>query len=158
MTRGFTDADPAVAWAAGLFEGEGSCSISRRNRQPRVELAMTDRDAVERFAEIVGCGNVRFYAGVGPRRKDTWRWSVQGADDVVRVIGMLWPLLGERRRERATEVLERAVKMNDGAGFCARGHDLSDPAHLYVHPKTGNRHCRTCRRAYRKGWTPRLAS
>lgn len=30
---------------------------------------------------------------------------------------------------------------------CRRGHDLTDPTHLYVIPKTGARVCRTCHRA-----------
>ena len=30
---------------------------------------------------------------------------------------------------------------------CRRGHDLSDPANVYINPLSGKRRCRTCRRA-----------
>lgn len=29
--------------------------------------------------------------------------------------------------------------------FCKRGHDLKDSNNIYIHPKRGYRHCRTCR-------------
>lgn len=134
-----------IAWAAGLFEGEGSCFIGSGQRQPRVSLQMTDEDAVRRFHAAIGRGNVRAYEPVGNQHKATWQWSVQSKDDVLFVLALLWPYLGDRRREAAAEVIERAAKMNDGRGFCKRGHDLSDPAHCYIHRKTGKRSCRTCR-------------
>jgi hypothetical protein len=137
----------SIAWAAGLFEGEGSCYLTQAgNRQPRVSLEMTDEDAVRRFQRAIGKGNVRAYSSAPPR-KNRWQWSVQSKDDVLSVLGLLWPYLGERRLEAATEVIERAAKLNDGDGFCHRGHDLTDLRHLYVHRKTGKRHCRTCRSA-----------
>lgn len=136
--------DVEIAWAAGLFEGEGSCYVGHAGqRQPIVVLSMTDEDVVRRFARIIGRGNVQSYRR--PPRKRYWRWSVQSKDDVLAVLGVLWPLLGARRQEAATEVIERAAKMRDGAGYCKRGHDLSDPKNLYIHQKTGNRHCRPCR-------------
>ena len=30
------------------------------------------------------------------------------------------------------------------SGFCIRGHDLSDPTHLYIRPDNGKNMCRTC--------------
>lgn len=140
-----------VAWAAGLFEGEGSCFVGSGQRQPIVAVVMTDVDVVERFAEIMGCGYVNNYRR--PPNKRFWRWSVTGRDDVLSVLGLLWPYLGERRREAATVVIERATKMHDGRGFCKRGHDLSEPQHLYIHAKTGKRSCRTCRIARATLWT-----
>ena len=143
------------AWAAGLFEGEGSCFVGGKgNRQPRVALNMTDEDVVRRFAATIGRGNVRFYERPEPNQP-VWQWSVQSAADVLYALGLLWPYLGERRRASATEVLERASKMCEDKGFCKRGHDLSLPEHLYVHQKTGKRHCRTCRREYQQRWLSR---
>lgn len=145
-----------IAWAAGLFEGEGCTFVGKtNNRQPRVSIEMTDEDVVRRFAHIVGRGNVRAYdRGLN---KATWQWSVQSGDDVRVVLGMLWPYFGDRRRAKATEVLERAATIGDGTGFCKHGHDLSLPEHLYLHVKTGKRHCRTCRREYARRWSARLA-
>lgn len=146
-----------IAWSAGLFEGEGCATFSDGRRQPRASINMTDEDVVRKFHHIVGRGNVRRYDPYQPNRKAQWQWSVQSGADVLHVLGMLWPYLGERRREQATFVMERAAKIGEGAGFCKRGHDLSDPVHLYLHERTGKRHCRTCRRAYmRRRWRLRL--
>ena len=151
-----------VAWAAGLFEGEGSCCITD-GRQPRVQLASTDEDVVRRFVAIVGRGRVRFHERTNGN-KDVWHWSVQGRDDVLYVLNLLWPFLGERRRERAYELIERASKMHDEKGFCKRGHDLSVEVNVYRHRKTGKRYCAICRRArnaaerQRRRWTSSLAA
>lgn len=143
------------AWAAGLFEGEGSCLVGGSgNRQPRVQMVMTDREPITRFQRIVGCGQVASYPSYSGH-KPTWRWNVQGQEDVLAVLALLWPWLSPRRQEQAAEVIERASKMNDGRGYCKRGHDLSDPVHLYVHKKTGKRHCRTCRIAQTTEWKRR---
>jgi hypothetical protein len=45
-----------VAWAAGLFEGEGCLTIT--SGQPVMRLNSTDEDAPQRFYEIVGAGKV----------------------------------------------------------------------------------------------------
>lgn len=138
-----------VAWAAGLFEGEGSCFVGSGQRQPIVSLVMTDEDVVRRFARILGVGNVHSYAT--PPRKRYWRWSVQSKDDVLVVLGLLFPFLGERRAARAAEVIERATKMTARNGLrthCKRGHAFADPGVLYIHKKTGKRYCRRCRLDY----------
>ena len=150
--------DLDIAWAAGLYEGEGSAMILAAPQcQPRVALNMTDEDVVRRFAAIFGRGNVRRYEGKNGRLPQ-WQWSVQSGPDVVYVLALLWPHLGERRRERATEVMERALKIGEprhggghkSTGFCKRGHDLNDPEHAYYQLKTGKRMCRTCRTINRR--------
>jgi hypothetical protein len=45
-----------IAWAAGLFDGEGTATICRG--RPRLGLRMTDEATVRRFAEAVGHGKV----------------------------------------------------------------------------------------------------
>lgn len=149
-----------IAWAAGLYEGEGSAHISSAQGQTIVQLRMTDEDVVQRFAQIVGRGNVvrRSRSQAQGPRKDVWCWSIHGAEDVKAVLGMLWPYLGERRQQRATEVLERASKIGEDDGFCQRGHDLALPEHCYVHAKTGKRHCRTCRRERQRRYEMRRRS
>jgi hypothetical protein len=139
-----------VAWAAGLFEGEGSCFIGSGQRQPVAYLAMTDEDVVSKFHAIVGVGNVRSYQRPG-KYKRYWQWSAQSRDDVIHVLGMLWPHLGARRQERASEVMWHAMKIqprNGPRSRCKRGHDLTDADNIYFHVKTGKRHCRTCRTEY----------
>jgi len=47
-----------LAWAAGIFEGEGSISRIRRGQDFDLQIAinMTDRDVLARFDEIVARG------------------------------------------------------------------------------------------------------
>jgi hypothetical protein len=53
-----TDRD--IAWAAGLFEGEGCLSFStvRGERYPQAMLKTTDRDVLARFHRIVVVGAI----------------------------------------------------------------------------------------------------
>ena len=101
-----------IAWAGGLFEGEGSFYIVRwkdGSHSPRAvaKVSMTDLDSVERFARSVGIGKAR-----GPygdkrtaNRKPLYTWEVTGLEKVQAVVAMLWPFLGERRKATARVVL-----------------------------------------------------
>lgn len=87
-----------MAWAGGLFDGEGSIQ-----ENGRLKLAMTDRDSVERFARAVQIGTVkeRKRGGSGPRARLTmWEWGVASFHDRMRVMHMLLPWLSERRRNK----------------------------------------------------------
>lgn len=92
-----------VAWAAGLFEGEGCLTIRGPWKSAALSLSSTDLDVLERFREVVGEGSI-----IGPdvrgSNKPIWRWHVQGAAEVLVVIRLLEPYFGERRKARAEEV------------------------------------------------------
>ena len=95
------------AWAAGLFEGEGSIGLTgRRTHHPTLclQLSMVDGDIVRRFANVVG-GSVsgpyvhRPPPGANPRQP-IWRWSISG-QPARAVLQRLWPILGPRRQAKA---------------------------------------------------------
>jgi hypothetical protein len=99
-----------IAWAAGLFEGEGCCYLRKRNdrqgRYVRMEVAMTDRDVIERFAQAVGFGKVD--GPWGPYGRGTlpvFRWTVAGFERVQAAAAMVWPWLSPRRREQVRDTL-----------------------------------------------------
>ena len=96
-----------IAWAAGLFEGEGTSYIT--GSQARLELTSTDKDIVERFHRIMGCGNVHVRA-TGQVYKTQYRWCLNKRDDVVEVLTILIPWLGKRRQEMARQVLDQAIQ------------------------------------------------
>jgi hypothetical protein len=98
-----------VAWAAGLFEGEGSFYIWRKKSQARASMTSTDRDVLERFIEIVGIGTIIIPATI-EGRKDRFMWTIAGYDRVKAVIDLFEPWLGERRRIQAAEVLENCAR------------------------------------------------
>lgn len=95
---------PDVAWAAGLFEGEGS--ITHDDRDLQVTLVNTDLEIVERFFEIVDRGKIYGPYTQGYRdgytRKPRWLWVAKG-DAGQDVLEILAPWLSLRRREQARE-------------------------------------------------------
>jgi hypothetical protein len=90
-----------IAWAAGLFEGEGCMTIT--GGQPVMRVASTDRDSTDRFYEIMGVGKVYGPYHQGPPRKPNWVWVAYGVDTLL-AIQLLVPWLGERHRARAREL------------------------------------------------------
>lgn len=93
-----------VAWAAGLFEGEGCFSFRRDPRynysQWTAKLSMKDEDIVRRFHAVVGVGTVTYADPPSWRRAGhvpMWLWRVGSREGVRHVVDLLSPLLGARR-------------------------------------------------------------
>ncbi|HEY1292857.1 MAG TPA: hypothetical protein VGJ60_07260 [Chloroflexota bacterium] len=122
-----------IAWAAGLFEGEGSISLAYKLSGPartrlgygRMVVAMTDRDVVERFHKVMGCGTVR--TAKRPPHKDIHIWSTTSRASFVKVSEALGPWLGARRRERLEAVIAASSPVRrrpPKRQLCRRGHWL----------------------------------
>lgn len=114
--------DPSkLAWAAGVLDTNGCVmSLLKREKKPywriAVTLALKDADVLHRFVAAIGIGvAVRgpqvIRAGSDARRYDV---SFEGHERVQAVTAMLWPYLGERRRDELTKAL--AVQRAHGAG------------------------------------------
>lgn len=95
-----------LAWAAGIFEGEGSFTYSNTRMFPRASVQMNDEDTVRRFHRALGFGRVNGPYTVGGR-KPSYKWQVDGYARVAAVLGLLWYGLGNRRRSRAVEIMSR---------------------------------------------------
>ena len=88
------------AWAAGLFDGEGSSYLLKHRTHPGYlvgELAVTQSSLVgspevlRRFAAVVEAG---YIAGPFVQRsatKDVYRWKAGARSDVEKVVAGLWP-------------------------------------------------------------------
>jgi hypothetical protein len=102
-----------IAWAAGLFEGEGSFMVAYAPSYPRAVVIMTDEDVIRRFGAVVGLGNIRGpYTRKGQpanKWKPFWTWSVSGFEKTQAIYAMFWPWLGARRRQRGKELLSAHV-------------------------------------------------
>jgi hypothetical protein len=98
-----------LAWAAGLFEGEGTFNLgprkTPRHRQIRAGIKMTDLDRLQAFQSATGLGRIYGPFQQKPHHKAVWAWRVQSFENVQALIAMLWCWLGSRRRARATELL-----------------------------------------------------
>ena len=99
-----------VSWAGGLFEGEGSFYINKRNdrKNPRqvAMISMSDRDCIQRFRDAVGFGRVEGpYGPYQKGTKPTYRWATSGFEKTQALAAMLWPYLCERRRGQIKSTL-----------------------------------------------------
>lgn len=92
-----------IAWAAGLFEGEGCI-----NEQPEgygLQLLMTDEDVVRRFSVICETGTIYPRKPKPENHRVVHVWRTRQATEVDRLLRLFLPYLGERRREKADHVL-----------------------------------------------------
>jgi hypothetical protein len=103
-----------VAWAVGLFEGEG-CFDSHRSgkrradgtkkRFPRMSLASSDRDVVFRFFRIVASGSIGRRYRASSKRKWMWKWEAT-CQQARKAYAVVWPYLGRRRAARAKQIFK----------------------------------------------------
>jgi hypothetical protein len=96
-----------IAWAAGLFEGEGAASPN--NGYPRLQMEMCDLDVLQRLQRVLG-GNINgpyqrtrvpqdsaaFKWASQPRPH--YHWSINRRPLVELAVELMWPWLHERRR------------------------------------------------------------
>lgn len=115
-----TDTQPAVAWAAGIFEGEGSIEIranrfsdGRYRQGVRLHMGMTDEDVVRRFSIVVGVGAVNVRRKQHHEWKTLYSWTTAAAADAESVLTAFLPWLGDRRRAKATEALDFLSKLDE---------------------------------------------
>ena len=104
-----TPAESDLAWAAGLFDGEGSTStyVPKGKTYPRRQMAVSQGGLPEqvpfvltRFKNIVGVGNV-----TGPY-EGLYYWKTTRKDAVDLVGALLWPYLsGVKRRQFAAAAI-----------------------------------------------------
>jgi len=101
-----------LAYVAGVFDGEGSFSVSgqradHRSLIPRAVVKMTDLDVLERCRGSTGLGTV-WHDKLRPgERKESHVWTVSGFPRVQALVAMMWPWLGDRRKAKAKEILLR---------------------------------------------------
>lgn len=107
----FTVDREALAWAAGLFEGEGCIrvpTIKGTYKSLVLAVAITDKDVLEKFHSVVGgLGTIYgpYTAESSLGKKPRWKWTAQRFEHSQAILAMFWPWLGERRKQRATEAL-----------------------------------------------------
>ena len=157
-----------IAWAAGLFEGEGCICVYNRpargkdswRRGVTMNLTSTDRDVVEKFASVVGVGSVSTLSEARkakPHHKDQFRWLIASAKDVETVIRLFLPHLCARRSRKAHEALEITTRINSKdyskgprrLEMCKRGLHALVGKNVKV-STSGKRRCRPCLNEWRR--------
>lgn len=133
-----------LAWAAGLFEGEGCFSF--QPKAPRAMLSMSDEDVVRRFHQTVGIGSVH-QTKRREGRKDLWTWTAAGFPSFQYIVALLWRWLGTRRRARARELLRQFAALparRPERLVCKRGHDMANDTVIVRRRGSEVRQCRKC--------------
>jgi hypothetical protein len=96
-----------IAWAAGLFEGEGCMHKAKhRPNSYTMELWMTDFDVVRRFADIIGVGTVSERTRQQAHWKPILGWRLYKRADISKVLDVLLPYFGDRRAHKALDILD----------------------------------------------------
>lgn len=110
------EVDPIeIAWAAGLYEGEGCCFLTpaspgHPSGQPHLVISMTDLEPLLRFQRVFG-GVGRIEGPLIDKRrpdvaKPIWRWSIKQWKACQQILHYLVPHLSPRRIEQARPILE----------------------------------------------------
>ena len=165
--------DAWVAWAAGLYDGEG-CSALLQHRTHAgymtAELSVTQSSLIgspavlQRFLTIVHAGSIS-----GPYRqrsatKDVYRWKASARADVERVIAQLWPFLSGPKRQQAQRVIDTLAVQpalprgnptwGSNKTYCVNGHEYATARIRPFVPRKGGEEprdssaCLACLREY----------
>lgn len=122
------------AWAAGVFEGEGSViqrgvTSGGNTRTAAITLGMTDEDVVRRICAAFECGKVtgpHYHAN--PDYKPFWVLKVTRRSDLLPLAMRLLEFTGERRTAALRELLDNPPdhrRIIAETGVCKHGHDTS---------------------------------
>ena len=151
-----------IAWAAGVFEGEGCIKLIPVSDPNRIALSlvMTDADVVYRFHSTLGLGFVG-KPTVRGCHKPYWTWTCTRGEHVQAILAAFWEFLGERRKLKAEKVIRfySAMRQHSGARrFCPHGHEYTED-NTYIWSGFGDkkyRACKKCRKIYDKNRKQRL--
>ena len=98
-----------IAWAAGLFEGEGCITYrDKDHKQPYIKMNMTDFDVIRKFQDVVGCGSTYpvHKSRENPKWKDQLLWREGNKNQVIRILSSFLPYFGTRRAHKALDILD----------------------------------------------------
>lgn len=135
-----------IGWLAGIIEGEGTFHRQYRKTgggQIYIKVSMTDKDIITRLQEITGVGNITESQPKNPNHKRVYHWRVTRQSDCMHLLCSVVPLLGERRKEAVTPLVDFVLELAEKAKFCANGHLWDDESARYY---KGVRYCKLCNR------------
>lgn len=150
-----------AAWAAGLFEAEGSAICApmgpkRAGFQRRLQVPMCDRDVLERLRDVLVAGTVRVSRRAqSGRRRTIFVWTSSTWTDIERIARRFYPYLLSRRRRQVDYLLAHPAGLRGWASksTCKRGHPISGPdGQIY---RYGNH--RVCRPCHALGYRERIS-
>lgn len=132
-----------LAWAAGLFEGEGTITIGRRGSNDTYRLQVmvpnTDEQIIDFFHTRWGGWKEPLY-GERPRRRPGWTWIAAGPTGEQFLRGIAPHLRTERVREKlALGMRFRELQNGRGIGGAAPHGYKDEQRAIYLDMKVLNR-------------------
>lgn len=95
-----------LAWCAGLFDGEGSTSVLKAQRDKysyiRLSVSQKDNRVLQKFQSILGCGKI-----YKAKKRNIHSFDVYIQEQVIDVLNKLWPYLSEVKKEQAIKAYDR---------------------------------------------------
>ncbi len=153
-----------IAWAAGIFEGEGGQLRDHPNKNKKYERAkvriiMNDEDVIRRFHEVVKLGILRgpiFHTSTArANNKPSWKVEISRWSELKKLFVMFDPYLGNRRREWFLDVFEtckpkyemrQIEKLPEDCGYCKPG-EATTKGYRY-HIKHDIEVCKGCHKSH----------
>jgi hypothetical protein len=103
--------DVDIAWAAGLFDGEGSTSVLKAQRDRyayvRMNVPQKHREVLDKFLSIVNVGKI-----YKAKTRDIHSLDIYKQEDVELTLNLLWPYLSEIKKKQALAAYERKDQHN----------------------------------------------
>lgn len=136
--------DEEIAWAAGLWDGEGCVSIMDHRTHEGyfiLEASITQSspksvpEVLERFRSIVGAGRIYGPYDAGPERQPIYRWKLVRTEGIKAVIaqleGQIGPVKSMQAASRLAIVLAQPTLPRGDPAWgnrktrCSRGHEYA---------------------------------
>lgn len=139
--------DPVmVAWAAGLYEGEGTARAKEHSHRPGqytgyARIKMTDIEPIQKFHEVMGFGN--FNGPYEGTNKPFWEWSANGWEALNSLLELFRPFLSPRRIEQLEFALQKRPPARTFAPPCGFTKPNA-PAGQVRHRRHGTPICEPC--------------
>jgi len=99
------------AWCAGLFDGEGSTSVLKAQRDKyayvRMNVPQKLPEVLDKFLSIVKVGKI-----YKSKTRNILSLDIYKQEDVVSCLNMLWPYLSEVKKKQALNAFERIDNHN----------------------------------------------
>ena len=96
-----------IAWATGLFEGEGCIHLRKGYKGVALQMNSTDKDVLERLAQVFGGSIYQISMSKKPSHyKQLYHWSVTKRQDVIPALEKMLPFMGERRACKALDAFD----------------------------------------------------
>lgn len=90
-----------LAWATGIFEGEGCIATDSEGPGSTLRVSNTDPSILFRVQDLLG-GKV--YGPYSTPHKPVYQWRIENQKAICQAMFLMWPHLSCRRKEKAKEL------------------------------------------------------